>query len=589
MASDIFSSYFGDESESEAPANDTYSAYFEEASPEQETKTSTAMQKWQRGVPLMELSKPEQQEVNKAVGKNISDFGAGFEHGVRRIPTMLAEGGAKIVGNKNLASIIEQDEATRNSLFQAQTGNSGNAKFGDFSGNLLASSPALGGIGKLGGLTIEAGSKLPFLAKTAASGISNALEGGAFGALNPLLDEQPIEDRVKGGAVLGGALGTAVPVAYGAGGKVADWMSGAVDPAAAKLAVKLKNDYGIDIPSYQLSSNPTIQKMGSILERLGLTKGNHSNQQAMSAVGKAIGHEGETSGLTEQVMNSARTSNSKGYDEVLDKIGEIKAGDLDQKLASILDDAETTLDANQIQPLRKLADKILNNVKEGDVIPAKVYKDMIKKDSILDRATNSPTIGRHAEDIEDALRDSLRNSASEQDLKTLTDLDYKWKNMRTVEKLAAKSDASGQISLSKLTAPVNKSYKDSAYKGAGALGDIAKGARTFGLSPSSGTAENALLLKMATGGGVGALDVAGLMYNPLLAAKVMAVQGAGIGMARGIGAGLTSDWYKNHLLRSAFGEGEIPATGDFGEGALLSSIPYTATAGNRSISQGSPE
>lgn len=556
MASSGFASYFGDD-EDQKPVTTGYQSYFGNDDNQSSNPMQDIIDKKNKSG-YDSLNDDEQKQLQDYALNNVANMGHGFMHGMTIAPSMIAQGGARAMdylhGQNALTPMVDQEINSKNDLYNQQYGNSPAAGAGNIAGNLVATAPLSAGVLKAGSAAADwaadtIGSKI---GNVLFSGANNAAQGAALGAVNPLNDDQSIGNRVKSGAEWGGALGVGVPSATNAGAKLADMAIGKADPDAMALAQKLKDNHGIDIPAYQLSSSPTVQKMGSVLERLGLIT-NNSNQQAMGSIGRAIGYQGNATGLTQDVMQSAKEANSAGYDKVLDNIGNIKVGDLDTKLSKILDDAQGSLDANQIAPLRHVANQVMNNVQDGDVIPSQVYKDMIKQGSNLDKATQSPTIGNHAQEIEDALRDSMRQSASPEDQKTLSDLDYKWKNMRTVEKLASKSDASGSFPISQLTNPVNKSFKNSAYTGAGDLGEIAQGARTFGLSPSSGTAENNFLLRLATGGGIGDMGLA--MHDPIMAAKIAGGSAAALGLGKATGSALSSQWYKNALMNSAVSDG----------------------------------
>lgn len=418
--------------------------------------------------------------------------------------------------------------------------------------------------------------------KLVSAGIQGAVAGPAAGA-------GAVPSAISGiGAQTGAELYPNNPMASAIGGLagpvgskiVAGAKGNSIDPRVAELAKTMDKKYGVKIPAYQLSNNPLIQRMGSVLDRFGFTKDRDQIGKFNEAVADSIGAKGENN-LAPETMKLARKNNSKGYDDVLSKIGEIDANDLDTRLAPIIDNAKKTLTTNKsssIDNLNHAVNEILDTVTSNNTIPATAYKKLTNFHSTLEDLAKNPDTAKHARLIENELHDALKRSAAPEDVNTLNELDTKWKNMRTVQNLAAKADASGQISPASLLTSVAKSYKDMAYGGAGDIGELATAGKTFKLTPSSGTFENSVVGKIlksipeiATGG---AGIAHGLGYtNPATLGAALGTYG----ISRIAGSALSSNWYRNFLINQALKQHASP-TNPFMGYAIPTSLTGQHTA-----------
>lgn len=519
---------------------------------------------------LLSSEKPySQEQLDKfssiqpfTTGDNISDQ-------LVKVGAQLTPGVASLLGNKltneqyNKLATLQENGISGNLLYEPKTlpGKlSTGAIEGAIGGRLPVAEAGSLGAGSLAKAAPKGALTTGSLVRGAASGVGATAANEAF-PNNPLA-------MVAGGLV--------APAAEGVG----NFVKGApIDPNVAQLAKTLQDDYGIKIPSYQLSNNPLVARGGALMDRLGLTKNNDTLGKFNGALAEAIGAPAGESGLTPDVMKTARTTTSAGYNTVLDKIGEVKADALPDALQSVIDRAKKTITTNKtssVENLEAAVEEIKSNIKDGK-LSARAFKDLTNSHSTLDELisdTDNPKLAAHARMLESALYDTLKKSAAPEDVATLNDLDMKWKNMRTVQGLAAKADATGQVSPARLITPVAKSFKDLAYGGGGDLGVLAKGGQTFKNLSSSGTFENSLVGRALgyvpetalAGGGLTAL-AHGL---PLLGLKGAAVYG----MGKALGHGLTSDWYRNKLMEESLN----PKSSLVPENPLLNyALPATAT------------
>lgn len=422
------------------------------------------------------------------------------------------------------------------------------------SGNLLYEPQTTPGKLTTAGIEGMLGGSLPNGASITkgAGAIQNALSGVGAEAANEAYPNNPVA-MIAGGMLAPGARGA---------GKM---LSGqAIDPRIAKLAQTMDTQYGIKIPGYQLSNSPVIQRAGSMLERLGFTGSNDNPAKFNSAIADSIGAPKGETGLTPDVMKAAMDNNSAGYNQILNKIGSVKVSNIDTELNSILNKAKKTITTNKeasVSNLASAANEIMDAISPNDTISARDYKSLTSRNSTLNDLINNPDTAKHARLIEDTLHDALKNSAAPADVKTLNALDLKWKNMRTVEGLAKKTDATGQISPASLLTPVAKSFKDMAYNSAGDLGTLAKAGKTFKLTPSSGTFENTALGRafsyipetIAAGG----LKLLGASF-PQIATGVGTLWAGG----KALGHTLSSDAYRNHLINNSLNPTPTMAPGN---------------------------
>src|SRR5258708_29202573 len=89
----------------------------------------------------------------------------------------------------------------------------------------------------------------------------------------------------------------------------------------------------------------------------------------------------------------------------------------------------------------------------------------MNRNGSLSKAASAPksNAAPYVEEIQDAMRDLLQKHLPEPALSEYGGLRYQWKNMKTVEPLAAKSPT-GDIDPSLLNTQVSKSFKDRAYR-----------------------------------------------------------------------------------------------------------------------------
>jgi hypothetical protein len=435
-----------------------------------------------------------------------------------------------------------------------------------------------GGVGALGGVAnaVPGAGRLlgmsgNLLTRTVTGGLSGAALGGADAAVRSDGDM----DAIAQGAELGGALGAIAPAAGKAiGAGVNKLIGGTIPERVAQLAQLARDKYGINVGPGQLSTNPTIKFLDSVVNRLPLSGGaaaKEAQQQAFnSAVAKSFGESAKE--ITPEVIATAKSRIGKVFDSVAERTPAIKAdGQFAEDLRSIIGDAGQTLQEAEFSPLRKQMLEIVGKFKAGDnSIDGETYQALTRKGAPLDRAIQStdPNVSFYASKIRDALDGTLERSAPAEALEDLRTARSQWKAVKTIEPLAAKS-ATGDISPALLMGQASKSYGVSSFGKGSDLVDLARiGQQFLKEAPSSGSAERIRLHNALLGGGIGGAGgagIAGLALNP--SAIPMAALAAGGGLLAGKGAGmiLRSPAIANRMIQGGLGEA--------GANYLLRSVP----------------
>lgn len=421
-----------------------------------------------------------------------------------------------------------------------------------------------GGAGKGGNLLTRAFSQ----------GMAGAGAGAFGGAINTGLTGGGITDNALSGAMLGGGVGAALPVAGAAVGNTFNKLTGSASPEVAALAQTARDTYGIPLRAAQISDSAPLKFIDSTLSRtpgMGYGAAERGQQIAVNrAVAQTFGETAER--ITPSVMQAAKTRLGQTFDKVAAgswvRADNQFAGDLQRTF----DDAAAVLTDAELKPLQGQVKGLLAKFdpKTGEM-EGNAYQALTRKGAPLDRAMSSdnPNVRYYAGQIRDALDGALERSAPAELVDELRQARRQYKNLKTIEDLAGKS-TTGDISPAALMQAVQRSYGGSvAYQGGGELGDLARiGQRFLKEPPSSGTAE-----RLAAKDTLGTLAKAGQLaggaagaamglnhFAPQIAAAAPGVAGPAIaGAAASFGAGrlassvLRSEGLANRLIERGLG------------------------------------
>lgn len=407
---------------------------------------------------------------------------------------------------------------------------------------------------------------------------------GATGALG-----QGVSD-VTGDPLLGMAATAAIPAAVRATGGAANALAGRVDPQTAQLAATARNQFNIPVGAGEISANPTIRFLNSVVNKLPGSGGvaHHAEMQTSfnRSVANTFGEDAPR--ITPQVMAQARDRIGTVFEGVAQRTPVIHADpQLATELRQTIHNAQATMTAGEVEPLIRQVHNIASLVDpQTNTITGEIYQNLTRRGTPLDRAMQSPNpnIRHSARDIREALDGAMERSAPADVVGDLRQARGQWRNLRTVEPLVAKAPT-GDISPALLQGRVNTSFKGThgaAYGGGGDLKTLSDiGQRFMKEPPSSGTAERGMLMHILGGLGAGGIGIASGEL-PLKAAALAAAGTVGSAVAgRGVGAALRSNALTTRLINRSLGN---PTQTAFGNYLLNSTLPATVQ-GNALLEQ----
>lgn len=439
--------------------------------------------------------------------------------------------------------------------------------------------------------------------------LGGAVTGGATNALTSSTSSAPLLDQMKEGAMWGGAMG---PVAHAGTQLGSHLFGGAIDRTTAGLAQLARNRFGIDVTAGQISANPTVRFLDSVLQRLPFTGYGTRTANQQGAFNAAVAHTfGEASDkITPDVMARARDRIGNVFETTLPRLESHLNPQVQARLQGVVDAADY-LPAEDARIIHKHVNDIIQQFTGVNGVTGRplTYSNpprgpgrmdggqiqaMIARDSPLDRAIRggSSNVKNYAAELKDILLDSVAQTptgrqktaaAYVERLRQYQQARFQYKNMKTVEDLAEKSPT-GDLSPALLMGAARKSFDQMAYGGGGDIADLARiGQRFLKEPPSSGTAERLTIMQhlpqMAIGAtGVGALGVA-QHFDPDSWQRNALVATGLLGAGRAGGSALRSDWMANALIRSGM-RGRQPWP-------VARSVNYTVPAAGALISRDS--
>lgn len=549
----------------------------------------------------------------------------GLKQGVEDIDSTFTGLGAKI-GIPGANTLTQKFGADRE-LFNTTLGNSTLANAGRLAGNIAVSAVPIGaansliarGAGALAeaapgaagtvsflggnagravldtaGNVVERGNALTRIASTAAHGALQGAEGATVASGG---NDAPLLQQIATGAAAGSILGPGGHL-LGAGARAgANALAPTVDPIVANLAQRAAN-YGINIRGSQISGSPFIRTLDSVLTHSpgsGIAADNAVQRSAFTrAVGNTFG--ADTDRLTPEVMTRARDQIGNTMNTIANRTRIQVDDQFINDLANIEDEAHQVVTGQEFQPLRNQLNNVLQKVQgAGDGgIDGEVYQALTRKGAPLDRAMDSadPNVSHYATRIRDALDDAMERSASPEDVQALQAARFAYKNMKTVEPLVSKS-ADGTISPASLNQRVSVKFANRAYDGGGPLGELADiGQRFLKEGPDSGTAQRsrafnvlANIAKYGAAAGAGVLGVKAGVSLPEVGLAALA-GGTALGGGRLAGEALSSNWYRNSLLRATL---DNDPTGGYVPAWLTTNLVPLTVAGSNRLIQGSTQ
>lgn len=367
------------------------------------------------------------------------------------------------------------------------------AGVGQFAGGTAAMAPvaatAMGAraLGLTGGLVQRA--------------LTGAASGAAIGGADSAARSGGDIGQTGLGAAFGAGIGGISPFAARAvGAGVNRVMAPAADRATTYLLQRAE-DLGIPIRPSQASTSPFINKMDQMIPKIpGSGMGKVIDEQRSGfnrALANTFGENADR--ITPDVMAAAKKRLGSEFDTVEKNTSVRFDRSLAASLGTVLRDANSVLEPNQIAPIANRITEISNLVKNGE-FDGKTFNNMLKKNAPLNRlqSATDPNVKYYAGEIRTALQDALERSATSDMAQRYNMARYQYKNMKTVQPLAEKA-ATGDISPTLLLNEVRKANPNFAYGSGGDIADIARIGQRFMKQPSdSGTPLGTKVLDLFT-------------------------------------------------------------------------------------------
>ncbi|TCU73945.1 hypothetical protein EDE08_10427 [Bradyrhizobium sp. R2.2-H] len=321
-------------------------------------------------------------------------------------------------------------------------------------------------------------------------GVAGATSGAVIGGADAAARSGGDLNEARAGAGIGATIGGLSPfVARVIGAGVNRVMAPAADRATNYLLQRAEA-LGIPVRPSQVSTSPFVQKMDQMVPKIpGSGMGKAIDEQRIGfnrAVAQTFGE--NATRITPDVMAAAKRRIGSEFDAI--ERGTTVRFDrpLAGRLSSVLNDASSVLEPQQMAPIANRITEISNLVKNGE-FDGKTFNSMLKKGAPLNRLQKAtdPNVRYYAGQIRTALQDALERSAPADMAQRYNMARYQYRNMKTVEPLAEKA-ATGDISPTLLLNEVRKANPNFAYGSGGDIADIARiGQRFMKQPPDSGT------------------------------------------------------------------------------------------------------
>jgi ClpP class serine protease len=378
---------------------------------------------------------------------------------------------------------------------------------------LREANPVASTVGDVTGALINPINKvIPFggPAQGMTSAIAKGVGQGAIANIltTPVTDEnKPYLTEKLMQAFTGGAAG-------GVAGGLVKGATSLAQPIANQLskvgndAVKTLREAGVPVDVAQATGSQFLNRMKNVLQDNPVTVGKEQEflgaQRAAynKAIAKTMGE--DATAITPDVITTAKNRLGDIYDNLFDKHGSKISGQVYKDLASLRDDAITTLPANESAVIKGLVDDILNKASANrSTLTGNQYQAFKR---VLDRMSmqNTNTAG-FAQDMKEALLSGLKNSIKDPaDIALLKNTNKQYGNMRKIEDVVLKNPE-GNISPSLLSNSLaTKSKRNAIYAEDSQLADLARAGKLIlePKTPNSGTVARALgqALPAALGG-----------------------------------------------------------------------------------------
>lgn len=396
--------------------------------------------------------------------------------------------------------------------------------------------------------------------RRASQGVAGAAQGVMGAGATAALNEEPLAEQLKSGALWGAGLGTALPLA----GETLAMLSGRIDPNVARMAEEA-NALGVRVRPGQ------VMQPASRADQIFAGKYNADQlPQFTRALSRTMG--GDVDRLDEAALQAIRGNISQRFKDVaqnarlqLRQQDVVKVGDMLTEIAGRPAAADDKV-------LNETIKNILKQFQQaGGTLDGQKYLDMTQRGGIVQDLIESkdPIRKQYGIKLRGLLDDILEGGMPDQAANIRTARSH-WKNMMTLVDTAEKAGEHGYLDPTKVKSAVLKAYSDYGFRGAGDLGTLAEAgqflprAMPSGEAVAKGGSGLPVALKGPAAGIAAGLTGAiafqqaepllmAIKNNPMAAAGVVGTVGAGAAARPAIGSMMNSDWYRNLLLGVAQG------------------------------------
>jgi hypothetical protein len=454
----------------------------------------------------------------------VRNFGSGVVQGARDVGQTIA--GWERQANEAVPALGAIDRFTgtdpgraenllagQTKEFEKTQGDSTAASIGRIAGNVGLTTAMLPvGIAGRGAATV-AEAVVPRAANLLRGVTEGAVAGGGTSALTSgPSGENPLAAAGEG-ALMGGALGGAMPLVRGG----ISALSGSSGRALRAIADRL----GIELTTGQEVGGAVgrVEDASRILPFSGSAKAaSKQNGQIAQVIAKEAGIPGPVQQLTTATLNTAEGRIGAAIDNAAGRIDVPGGGPAGNALLNKLGQIETNsavsgTDAPQAKAAKKLIDRIITTMSNrGGSMPGADFQKFISNTEELQAAINTGgEVGKVATAIKNALLDAAEQSGST-GVKDLQTARYQWKVVQTVRDAIDKTaTGSEDVSQAKLAQLIRREFNMKNTGPGNNMQDLARLIEGIKPLPSSGTAE-----RLATYGalGLGGAGAGAWYYDP---------------------------------------------------------------------------
>jgi len=336
-------------------------------------------------------------------------------------------------------------------------------------GSAVSGGVSSGLLPKAKGLAARAGN---LFSKGLIGGGAGATTGAIYGA--GTAEEGKRQEGAKSGAILGGSIGAAIPLATAGGGALVSALAPTVDEGLLEVA-NIAKKYKIPLSLDEITGSKAMKNIQKVSQELPFSGQNEFRDKQLRSFNRALTNTfGENSErITPELMDRAFGRVGKMFDNLgKGKTFTMESSFKDQ-IDEVLRDAPSVYNADALNNFDKELAVVAKNVMPDGSISGEKLAFLRSRANQLARKTSNPDTRELMHDLENAIIDVM-TAGDDAEKQILSTAKQQYKNLLVIEPLAQKAKA-GNISPSLLNNRVGKIYGRQATRGkAGEIGDLAR-------------------------------------------------------------------------------------------------------------------